>query len=56
MFNIEIYLEGQKEQVIIVLKYNILKTIRFENIIEYIRRQDKEVRQREYFLIRYDYA
>jgi hypothetical protein len=55
-FDMETYLEGRKGWVMMVLKHNVLKTIRFKDIVEHMRRPDEQVGQREYFLIRRDYA
>ena len=56
MFNIKEYLKRREEWVIMVLKHNVLKTIWFKDIIEHIRRIDKEAGERKYFLIKCYYT
>ena len=50
------YLEWRKGWVMMVLKNMVLKTIRFENIVEHMRMPDEEVGKRKYFLVKREYA
>ena len=52
----EKYLEGREGWVMMVSKNNMLKTIRFEDIVEHMRRLDEEVGERGYFMIKRHYA
>jgi uncharacterized protein (DUF1015 family) len=55
--DMEEYLKGREEWVIMVLKQNnVLKTIRFNKIVEHMMRLDEEVELRKYFLVRRYYA
>lgn len=42
--------------VMMVLKHNVLKTIRFEDIIQHMRRPEEEVGERQYYLVKRDHA
>jgi hypothetical protein len=54
--NIEDYLKEQEKWTIIVLKQNVLKTIRFKHIVDYMRKANKKAGERKYFLITYYYT
>jgi hypothetical protein len=50
------YLERREDWIMMVLRNNVLKTIRFENIVEHMKKLDEEAGRREYFLVKRDYA
>jgi hypothetical protein len=55
--DMENYLREREEWVMMVLKQsNVLKTIRFDEIVEHMMLVDDEVRPRKYFLIQRHYA
>jgi hypothetical protein len=55
--DMENYLREQEEWVIMVLKQsNVLKAIRFDEIVEYMMLVDDKIRPRKYFLIQRHYA
>jgi hypothetical protein len=52
----EEYLEGREEWIMMVLKHKVLKTIRFDKIVEHMMRPDEEVGARKYLLVRRHYT
>jgi len=50
------HLAQRTDWVMMALKHNVLKTIRFEDIVEHMRRQIQEAGKRQYFLVRRDHA
>lgn len=54
--NMEQYLKEREGWSMMVLKQGILKSIRFDRIVDHMRRSDKEAGQRRYFLIARHYV
>jgi len=50
------HLAQRTDWVMMALKHNALKTIRFEDIVEHMRRPEQEAGERQYFLVRCDHA
>ena len=55
-FKIKEHLNQRTDWVMMALKHNVLKTVRFEDIVEHMRRSAEEMGERKYFLVRRDHA
>jgi hypothetical protein len=55
-FNMEEYLKEREGWTMMALRHDALKTIRFEHIVDHMRRPDQEAGERKYFLIARHYA
>jgi hypothetical protein len=54
--NMEDYLKEREGWTMMVLKRDVLKTIRFEHIVDHMRRANEEAGERKYFLIARHYT
>ena len=50
------YLKEREEWIMMVLKHKVLKTIKFDRIVEHMMKLDREVGARKYFLVKRHYA